>query len=112
MTVELKPTNIAEQIWYEDWKFCGCGCPEHVLQHIRTALTAMKLRWEDKSIDYQKEMAAIGHPNNPLYYMTCYLMDVAGLTEHGGAVPGWPTKKGLELLKFLDETDEDDWLTY
>ena len=38
---EEHPT-LAHYVWYEKWKFCGCGNPEAVLGHVKAAMRALK----------------------------------------------------------------------
>jgi hypothetical protein len=77
---------------------CGCGNPEVAWQAIRNYLdmtSGDKDHWYD---------AATGEQ-----WMFIYLMDHLGLTEHGGGVRGaWITKKGEEVLLFL-ETHGAGW---
>ena len=114
--------TLASYYWLETFKFCACGNPEIVLGHLRDAMRALK----DQS-DYSHSRPAfgwtpedqaksnetnrkVGRDCEPLYYLTGYLLDAGGLTEHGGSVPGWLTPEGEALLAFLEGTPEEEWI--
>ena len=84
--------------------FCGCGMPDAVLEHVRKALQIVndigekKLTYEQLE-ERKKEVFA----NKGAEYFMWYFLDNKKLTQHGGSVPGWLTKKGIELLADLTE---------
>jgi len=108
------------KVWTEDLRFCACGDPATLLRHLRDAMRALKVQsdsWRDKPIgnwtpeDQERSdvtRKALGE--GALYWATAYLLDAAGLTEHGGSVPGWLTPKGVEFLTALETTPEEEWM--
>lgn len=88
--------------------FCGCGCPEESLAHIRDVLQHIdnlkQLVWEKKQT--YEEWTAAGNKifaNSGAEYFAYYFVDTKGLTEHGGSVPGWLTDKGRDFLADVTE---------
>lgn len=76
--------------------FCGCGNPGAVWQVILDELA----RCEGGT---GKKWPETGHE-----YLAAYVVDYAGMTEHGGSVGGaWLTPEGEEALKFLREWGAD-----
>ncbi len=97
---------------------CGCGSRELNLAYIRGGLAlineprpencspakANAWWWEDYFERIKKYHGGEGQK-----YFFYYWTDTAGLTEHGGSVPGWLTDKGKEVLGLLNEhTWEED----
>ena len=81
--------------------FCGCGDPAEALRYLHGALqlvnelqrvghTAMWL--ERRDAHFKSEGAE---------YFMWYYLNRMDLTEHGTAVPGWLSPKGVEMLKDL-----------
>lgn len=125
-TSEEHPT-IASYVWYGLLDFCGCGMPEEVLGKMRDVLRTQsaiakahqewpkdmkypngKATLEMQALHDEAEKAAGVDPASR--YLIYYVLTKVGLMEHGGSVPGWPTRFGEELLNFLESTPEDDWL--
>lgn len=101
---------------------CGCGDPEVVLQMHRRVLLVLKKRteetravplplldpalvnWDEVHNRHVKQdedlAAAIGAAReSPLWYLEMYLLDHAGLIDHGTNICGsWISPKGEELL--------------
>ncbi len=86
------------------FNFCGCGSPEDALEFLRQSLAHVKMR-SDEAITFeaitQDELSVFG--SQGCAYFMYYVLDKAGLTDHGGCVPGWITKEGEELLEDLEE---------
>ena len=59
--------------------FCSCGLPRKNLEYIRDGLAHIDVKYNR------------------------YWCDAQGLTEHGGCVPGWLSKKGEKVLADLRE---------
>lgn len=88
--------------WYTRMNFCGCGCPEEVMNYIEGILSALKTRsetsWEVDTVD----QAIGGEKYGPQHYFIMYVLDAMGLTEHGGGVLGcWLSEKGIQFLNKL-----------
>lgn len=87
--------------------FCGCGCPEQVINHVHDGLRHVsRLKqevWEKKmTMGQWQEAGQKIFLNEGSEYLLYYVLDKAGLTEHGGAVPGWLSDLGEDVLKELD----------
>lgn len=112
-------TTIAQTVWFDRLKFCGCGSPELVLARVRDTLRAMKDRSDrnnnggaqDVWMDGCRKVNEAAGPDDTSRYLLLYALDAAGLEEHGGSVNGgWPTQDGEQLLAFLESTPQDDWM--
>lgn len=121
---EQESKNIAVAVWRR-LGFCECGRPEDALAKMRDALKAIKAVSDMHRSDIEcypqgvatpamkslhaAESAACGADDGARYLMY-YTLDKAGLTEHGGSVPGWPTDDGVAFLKHLEDVNQDDWM--
>lgn len=77
--------------------FCGCGDPTATFRLVAPALRALansQLTWQERD--------AATHADGDVRYLLWYVLDRAGLTEHGGSVPGWLTDKGKQVLADLE----------
>lgn len=107
--------TFAEYIWFEKLKFCGCGIPDETRDALIKSTRALRECWavirsqegkegeQARSDAWKKLRADIDTTwNDPdlRLYLTWYILDIAGLTEHGGSVPGWLTPEGE---RFADE---------
>ena len=88
--------------------FCGCGNNESAIEYVYKAMCLVwKLKtvvWE-KKLDYEIWRTEIGiffNSDDGAEYFMWYFLDNAGLTEHGGSVPGWLTADGEELLDDIE----------
>jgi len=89
--------------------FCGCGTPNAALRHVRDALREIR-DWSAERKDWPEHVArcrAIYGSDGAEYFMY-YFLDHHELTEHGGAVPGWLSEKGKQLLVDLDGLELSD----
>lgn len=115
--------SIALEVWRE-WKFCECGNPEDVMALVRDALRAISdrgdalhalpghLGWSDGDEAARQIEMKVLPLDSPQALLLRYLMASADLTEHGSSVFGaWLTDKGRDLLSFLDNVDQDEWMT-
>jgi len=98
-------------------RMCLCGSPESVL-----AMLVRLLRWIDEPLDtkepgwnerYAAHRASLEAwcPDTGVSDFLFYWLDHEDLTEHGGSVPGWLTKKGEGLLGALAR-EENDWRAF
>lgn len=78
--------------------FCGCGNTEDTLKYIRDH---MQLLDDHKKNHFGPETGA-RYTFSPAEYLVWYELDRVRLTEHGGAVPGWLTQFGEEMLHDLN----------
>ncbi len=106
-----------DECYYEDAEsfisnsvlgFCGCGMPDAALEYVRKALQIVddlkQLVWEKKlTYEQWEERKKEVFANKGAEYFMWYFLDNKELTEHGVSVPGWLTKKGIELLADLTE---------
>lgn len=91
--------------------FCGCGCRELGYKALLETLKAYqqggdRRKWaEDRGGNW-------GGEGNGYDYLILYLLDAAGVMEHGGSVGGsWPNGEGEAIITFLEEwgCDPDNW---
>lgn len=95
--------------------FCGCGTPEENIEYIRKGLELLgepypkdgtyaeqKPEWDARQARRDEHFG-----NHGSAYFFYYWADKNGLTEHGGAVPGWLTEKGKHLLALLNECPKE-----
>lgn len=95
-------------------RMCMCGNPESVLPMLLRLL-----RWIDVKLDTSQpgwnERWKANHalleawcPDVGVQDFLFYWLDHEHLTEHGGSVPGWLTKKGEGFMGALAR-EENDW---
>lgn len=119
--------TYAEYIYFEKMKFCGCGIPEDMRDAFIKSTRALRECWAvirstesafsiarteaDRAKDkaawdkLYADIADIWGPSDLNRYLCWYVLDAAGLTEHGGSVPGWLTPEGERFAaeKLSDE---------
>lgn len=102
--------------YYESLKWCGCGDPEGVMRFMRDVLDAIRWNFEEgRGKPYEEWQAKIrpllGEIGSPVCQTYFYVLDAAGLTEHGGGLVngGWLTDEGHELLTALKEAADTEW---
>jgi len=88
--------------------FCGCGCAEENLKHVRGGLECIlalqekvwtkKLTWDEWN---KQALAHFGSEGGKYFFF--YWAAEKDFTEHGGAVPGWLSEKGKDVLAMLRE---------
>ena len=101
----------------ETLKWCHCGDPEDVMRLMRDVLAANEWNFseEGRKADYSvwqsKVRELLGEIGSPLCLSYFYMLDVAGLTEHGGGLVngGWLTDEGKELLEALRIVGDEEW---
>ena len=85
-------------------KHCGCGNPEANIRLVAKVLRhlsdwRMGVGDDDHEMSYDawlKEGEKIA-PREVLNFIY-YTLDELELTEHGSAIPGWPTQLGIEFM--------------
>lgn len=112
---EFGHTTPADAVWFGRLKFCGCGQPEQVMRRMKDVMRCMANRSNALPASLEAysiltdELWEKAGPDNISRYLLLYILDAAGLEEHGGSVPGWLTEDGEELLTFLENTPEENW---
>jgi hypothetical protein len=92
-----------------DLKFCGCGDPEAAYSLVRDILNLAPFYDDWKAV---RDLFGEGPASEGAYYLVLYLIDGAGLIEHGGSIGGsWLTPKGThyrELMRMHGYRDADE----
>lgn len=98
--------------------FCGCGRPDDALKYIHDGLRLIddlelavsesnsferNSSYDDWRYEVEKHFKS-----SEAEYFFYYVMDVLGLTEHGGSVPGWLSDKGKAFLSLTSSLFEGD----
>lgn len=86
-------------------RFCGCGNPEAVYVLVRDLL-ALAPFYENQAAVRER----IGtSQDDAARYVVLYVLDGAGLTEHGSSIAGaWLTAKGRHYLPLMRRHEYDD----
>lgn len=102
--------------------FCGCGQPEKFLSLVGNAMRVMidfrsycdgfddatkdpgwEAAWKKKNSDLELLCGGAGG-----VMLLQYVLDKAGLTEHGGSVcSAWPSPKGYAMMAAIDLLEEE-----
>jgi len=85
--------------------FCCCGRQDLSLEYILGALLLVEKRKELDGSDaryepWKQEVEDYFGSEGAKYFMW-YWLDSKELTEHGGSVPGWLTKRGEEAIEAI-----------
>lgn len=100
--------------------FCGCGCSENNIRYIRDGLQYIEalMHGPNDREERHKWWVAMQVKGDGIFgnerskYFFYYWADTKGLTEHGGAVPGWLTNKGemvlQDLVQIVEEMDKEE----
>lgn len=84
----------ANNLWYEDFNFCGCGMPDETRDWLADVLRTIDDRPGREAI----QEVIMSNPD-ALKHLVLYFLDAVELTEHGTSVSGcWLTNKGKEAL--------------
>lgn len=102
-------------LWCGLFGFCACG-PNDRTEIVRKGLAHLQSRSEfwhkdepqtkeqnDTFYAQWNEEARRIFGNEESRYFFYYWADKEDLTEHGGAIPGWLTDKGEEVLRLLNQ---------
>jgi len=99
-----------DELWQGEIGFCGCGRSEATAEWMADALDAIDALtnhgeegWDAFYADWKDRIRALHGNEDGSRYFFWYWCDKEGLTDHGGAVPGWLTDKGKELRDRLRE---------
>lgn len=87
---------------FNELHFCGCGEPEKAMQYLVNILQALKTRGEDWNDENNKKVNELlpEYGCEPKAAITLYLLDGAGLIEHGSSIGGsWLTSEGHAFLE-------------
>ena len=90
--------------------FCGCGDPFRNIKYVGKILRYVhdlkEKVWTDEM--YYKEWETEGEKIGleEALYFAYYCLTEIGLLEHGGAVPGWLTPRGIEFMEDAEEIEE------
>ena len=113
--VDLKKSGaraLLHKVWYDDFKFCGCGDPDGTMRFIGQILAEKRTIYsspgEDESLwDGLRKLLPYEDPKSLIVE---YLLDTNGFTEHGGGVGGsWLTDDGVELLEAIELVGDEEW---
>lgn len=118
--------RYVQDFYYNKLHWCGCGMPEEVMALMRRVLEAMDAKWtawraesgwtdkcEERYRAFQSRLRELGLADPAVEYTYLYILDAAGLTEHGGGVGGcWLTPEGETLLSHLKAVAEIEWDDY
>jgi hypothetical protein len=90
------------------FEFCSCGAPEDNLEYVLRGLesiAALQDKVWTKAMTYEQWAAECDKHlgDDKAQYFFFYWADFQELTEHGGAVPGWLTDKGRDVMTMLRE---------
>lgn len=102
--------------YYKTLHWCACGNPEDVMQFMGKVLEVIRWNFEEgRGRPYEEFKAKIepllGKIGSPLCLTYFYVLDRAGLTEHGGGLVngGWLTCEGIDLLADLKLIGDAEW---
>ena len=111
---DLSQQTFAERVWFDTLGFCGCGQPDLVRDAMRWTLRCIDVwhntpwnSWVDGfSAAYARFHALAAPTPEAALYLMFYVLDRAGLTEHGGSVPGWLEPSGEAFMASKEDDDE------
>ena len=89
-------------------KQCGCGNPENNIRLVARVLRHLSNRreyvWNDNHEMTYDDWVAAGREiaSDDVLNFIYYTIDELELTEHGGSIPGWPTKEGYEFMEDVE----------
>ncbi len=114
--VEVDPKDYIKTFYQERLKWCNCGDPEGVMKLMRDVLALIEWNFgEGRGVPYEQWQAKIrpllGEIGSPLCMTYFYMLDAAGLVEHGGGLVngGWLDGDGQDLLEALNAVSEKEW---
>lgn len=83
---------------------CGCGQPEEGFKYVLAVLRAVEAQFGryDKDSDLHSITGPLWHSVGEREFVL-HMLNEHGLLEHGGAIPGWLTPKGREIMDDLIE---------
>jgi len=103
--------DIDDYILIDIFDFCGCGHTKSAVEHIIGALKLIKekdeinknTKFEDWYEEWAEKVSNFFNHDRGAQTIMWYCFDRAGLTDHGGSVPGWLTEKGYDLIDLYEK---------
>jgi len=115
MTLDEAQSYIQE-FYQKELKWCTCGDPDGVMRLMRDVLAAIRWNYnEGRDLPYEKWKEKVrpllGEIGSPLCMTYFYVLDIAGLVDHGGGLVngGWLSPEGMELLGALELAADTEW---
>lgn len=101
------PLGTPAELMWNKLNFCGCGDP---VSAVKALLAVMDALAERQKSDWKNDRVEGTLPDGAWSLIPLYVLDAAGLTEHGGSVTGsWLTPEGEALRNWLHATPDDQW---
>lgn len=95
---DIDDNDELEMVILDDFLgFCGCGLPDDAIDALFRYLIALSQETED----YDPEQFDQVTTDQGVLTLLHYVMDSNKITEHGGSVPGWLTRKGWMLFLYV-----------
>ncbi len=89
--------------------FCCCGIPNQNLKYVGKALRLLS-NLSNQLISYEEfneQQLSLFGSREGAYFMW-YFLSSKDLTEHGGSVPGWLSKEGIELMEDIESLEDEE----
>jgi hypothetical protein len=104
------------RLLYGDIGFCGCGDPGSAYDTIGMILALIDLKWKDPEKTDHAHWKACSEliqqqagTSGGAFNLVMYILDRAGLLEHGSSVRGaWLTKRGKHCLHLMNAYSFDE----
>jgi hypothetical protein len=108
--MKLPDPLTPKTFYFEYLGWCACGNPEEALIFMQEVLALLNARHIDggwKAI-HKALLEKLGSELQPgLYWSYLYMLDAAGLIEHGFNISGsWLTEQGQTVLAMLEAHDD------
>lgn len=101
-STRTSPEHWAFGVIYDRLHFCGCGLPEEALRLVTDLLTLAP--WHDAGNAVGERIGG----EDGTRHLVMYLIDGAGLIEHGGSITGsWLTDDGVRFLNAMQTLDTE-----
>ena len=107
MTTDSDTLRV-RNLWYDTWKFCGCGVTGTMLRWIYAYLVSCTITSrkgfdaENWSLQLKRKLRVERWIGDDLYWFLAYWADSHGYTEHGSGIRGaWLTEDGHRVMKAL-----------
>jgi len=98
----------ARDLWFGILGFCGCGMPDDVLLLLGKAL-ATSSPSDSGLTGFERVRELVKDNDEVAAFLIQYVLDRAGLSEHGSAVSSsWPTAAGVELVEYVTSLGKDE----
>ncbi len=96
------PDEVSE--WFGNY-WCGCGFPDEAMAFLKEFLALFQTTDDDGrlcNLVWDKYKAFDEKYGKGVVTAFEYLLTGADILEHGGSVPGWLTRLGINLKFFLE----------